>query len=85
MSIESRDDEPTSSEVINLATLFGIVLALCILAMSIGLIRSETANDLRVLTADLLVSLIGMPAVAAATAWLLAGRNPASIARQPME
>jgi putative ABC transport system permease protein len=33
------------------ATAAGILLALCILAMSIGLIRSETASDLRILTA----------------------------------
>ena len=33
------------------ATIFGMVLALGILAMSIGLVRSETASDLRTLTA----------------------------------
>ncbi|MGH9294741.1 MAG: FtsX-like permease family protein, partial [Acidimicrobiales bacterium] len=35
----------------NWATAFGIALALAILAMSIGLIRSETAGDLRTLAA----------------------------------
>ena len=51
LSIETKNDEPTSSTVINWATFFGIALALCILAMSVGLIRSETANDLRTLAA----------------------------------
>ncbi len=51
LSVETKNNEPTSSEVINWATAFGFVLALCILAMSLGLIRSETAGDLRTLTA----------------------------------
>lgn len=51
MTVESKNDEPTSSEVINWATVFGIALALGILAMSVGLIRSETAGDLRTLAA----------------------------------
>jgi putative ABC transport system permease protein len=51
LSIESKNDEPSSSEIVNWATVFGIALALGILAMSVGLIRSETASDLRTLTA----------------------------------
>jgi putative ABC transport system permease protein len=51
LSVETKNDEPTSSEVINWATAFGFVLALCILAMSLGLISSEAASDLRTLTA----------------------------------
>jgi putative ABC transport system permease protein len=51
MSIETKSSAPPGYEVIDLATVFGIVLALAILAMSIGLIRSETASDLRTLTA----------------------------------
>ncbi|HYA68549.1 MAG TPA: hypothetical protein VED63_07435, partial [Acidimicrobiales bacterium] len=51
MTIESKNDQPTSSEVINWATVFGIALALCVLAMSVGLIRAETAGDLRTLAA----------------------------------
>jgi putative ABC transport system permease protein len=49
--IESRNDAPTSHEIVNWATVFAIALALGILAMSIGLIRSETAGELRTLTA----------------------------------
>jgi putative ABC transport system permease protein len=49
--VESRDDEPTSAELVNWATAAGIAIALCILAMSVGLIRSETASDLRTLAA----------------------------------
>jgi putative ABC transport system permease protein len=51
VSIESKNDAPTSSEIVDWATVFGIALALGVLAMSVGLIRSETASDLRTLTA----------------------------------
>jgi putative ABC transport system permease protein len=51
LSIESKNDAPTSHEIVNWATVFAIALALGILAMSIGLIRSETASELRTLTA----------------------------------
>jgi putative ABC transport system permease protein len=142
LSIETRNDEPTSSTLINWATFFGIAIALCILAMSVGLIRSETASDLRTLAAtgassytrrtltaatagalglagavlgtfagyvgvigllrssslhgglsslanvpvaNLLVILLGLPLAAAAVGWLLAGRQPPTLARQPIE
>jgi putative ABC transport system permease protein len=51
MSVETRNSIPTSATIVNWATVFGIVLALAILAMSIGLIRSEAASDLRTLAA----------------------------------
>ena len=51
MTIETKNSIPTSAEIINWATVFGILLALGILAMSVGLIRSETASDLRTLAA----------------------------------
>ena len=51
LSIESKNDAPSSAEIVNGATLFAIALALGILAMSVGLIRSETASELRTLTA----------------------------------
>jgi putative ABC transport system permease protein len=142
LSIETRNDQPTSAEVIGWATVFGIVLALCILAMSVGLIRSETAGDLRTLAAtgassytrrtitaatagalgllgailgtftgyigvigwlrsnslngglaslgnvpvaNLLAIVLGLPVLAAAAGWLLAGRQPAAMSRQPIE
>jgi putative ABC transport system permease protein len=142
LAIETRNEEPTSSTVINWATFFGIAMALCILAMSVGLIRSETAQDLRTLAAtgassytrrtltaatagalgflggvlgtfaayigvigwlrgnsfkggiaalgnvpvaNLLVILLGLPLLATAAGWLLAGRQPSGIARQPIE
>lgn len=34
---------------------------------------------------DFLLILVGLPAVAAIGGWLLAGRNPSGIARQPLE
>jgi putative ABC transport system permease protein len=52
MSVETRSSVPTSATIIDWATAFGIALALAILAMSVGLIRSETASDLRTLTAS---------------------------------
>lgn len=141
MSIETKSSAPTSAEILNWATAFGIALALGILAMSIGLIRSETARDLRTLTAtgassltrreltaatafalalggavlgtvaayvaavgyawdnpldglsglssapirQLLFIVVGMPLIAAVVGWLLAGREPTAISRQPLE
>ena len=141
MTIETRNSIPASSEIVNWATVFGIVLALGILGMSVGLIRAETASDLRTLTAtgaggstrrtltavtagalgftgavlgtlaayvgaiayssdnrldglgelkvvpvtNLLIILIGMPLVAAVVGWLVAGREPSTISRQPVE
>jgi putative ABC transport system permease protein len=51
LAVEARDSIPTISEVLDVATVFGILLALGILAMSVGLLRSETASSLRTLTA----------------------------------
>jgi putative ABC transport system permease protein len=141
MTIETKSSTPSSAEILNYATAFGIALALGILAMSIGLLRSETARDLRTLTAtgassltrreltaatafalalggavlgtlaayvaaigyawdnpldglselsnvpaqQLVFILVGMPVVAAVVGWLLAGREPSTISRQPLE
>ena len=51
LTVETKNSAPTSAEITDWATVFGIVLALGVLAMSVGLIRSETAGDLRTLTA----------------------------------
>ncbi|HEY7430983.1 MAG TPA: FtsX-like permease family protein [Streptosporangiaceae bacterium] len=51
LNVETRSSVPTSAEIIDWATVFGILLALGILAMSVGLIRAEAASDLRTLTA----------------------------------
>ncbi len=141
MTIETRNEVPGLSEIIDDATIFGIVLALGILAMAVGLVRSETASDLRTLAAtgasgrtrrtitaatagglgllgavlgtatayvaaigfsrtnqldglsslasipvaNLLIILVGMPALAAIVGWLLGGREPLGMARQPLE
>jgi putative ABC transport system permease protein len=114
------------------------VIALSVLAMCVGLIRSETAPDMRTLTAsgasattrrtitaattaalgllgailgvvgaviaclawahsnlsavfgdvpldDVLILLIGLPLIAAVGGWLLAGREPEVISRQPLD
>jgi putative ABC transport system permease protein len=142
MNVETRSSVPTSAEIINWATVFGAGLALAILAMSVGLIRSETASDLSTLaatgasgttrrnltattagalafagavlgtvggyvatigwfrsnsfngglaalksvpTVNLLIILVGMPLVAAAGGWLLAGREPSGMGHRPIE
>jgi putative ABC transport system permease protein len=141
MSVETRNSVPSLAQIIDAATLFGIVLALGILGMSVGLVRSEAARDLRTLTAagasgttrrtitaatagalaftgavvgiiggylaaigffrsnsldglssltsipvtNLLVILVGMPLAAMVLGWLLGGRDPAGISRQPLE
>jgi putative ABC transport system permease protein len=51
LKLESKSSIPTSSTIIDWATVVGILLALGVLAMTIGLIRSETAGDLRILAA----------------------------------
>jgi hypothetical protein len=44
---------------------------------------SDMFND--VLLTDVLILLIGLPLAAAAGGWLLAGREPKVIARQPLD
>jgi putative ABC transport system permease protein len=141
MSVETRNSIPSLAQIIDAATLFGIVLAIGILGLSVGLVRSEAARDLRTLSAtgagssmrrtitattagalaltgavvgivggylaaigffrsnsldglssltsipvtNLLVILVGMPLAATVLGWLLAGRDPGGIARQPLE
>jgi putative ABC transport system permease protein len=51
LSIESKSSIPTSATITDWATIVGIVLALGILAMTIGLIRSETVGELRIIVA----------------------------------
>ena len=137
VTFETKSDNPDAGEFADGATALGIVIAFGVLAASVGLIRSETARDLRTLTAtgasgatrrmitaataaalgllgailgmagaviaglawahgslsamfgdlplgDVLILLVGLPLVAAA-GWLLAGREPPLIARQPIE
>ncbi len=138
VTVETKTDAPSLGEFADGATALGIVIALGVLAASVGLIRSETARDLRTLTAagasagtrrmitaataaalgllgailgvagavtavltwahgslsamfgdvplsDVLILLVGLPLVAAVGGWLLAGREPPLIARQPIE
>jgi putative ABC transport system permease protein len=51
LTIETRDDQKGLARLRSGATAVGVILALGVLAMTIGLIRSETAGDLRTLTA----------------------------------
>jgi putative ABC transport system permease protein len=51
LTIETKDSAPSLDQVRNDATAAGVLVALGVLAMTIGLIRSETAGDLRTLTA----------------------------------
>ena len=138
VTAETKSGAPGLGEFAGGATALGIVIAFGVLAASVGLIRSETARDLRTLTAtgasprtrrmitaataaalgllgailgmagalaaglawahnslsamfgglplsDVLVLLAGLPLAAAAGGWLLAGREPEVIARQPLD
>ncbi|MEN3303991.1 MAG: putative transport system permease protein [Micromonosporaceae bacterium] len=51
MTIETKNQDPSLAQLRNYATAAGILLALAVLAMTVGLIRSETAGDLQTLTA----------------------------------
>jgi putative ABC transport system permease protein len=51
LTIEVRRESRSLATAIAIATAAGALLALAILAMTVGLIRSETAGDLRILTA----------------------------------
>jgi putative ABC transport system permease protein len=138
LTIETKSQAPSLAQLRTWATAAGVLLALAVLAMTVGLVRSETARDLvtlnavgaarrtrRALTgitagalgllgaalgtvvaylltialfrsqlsekvshvpvAELAAVLIGLPLIAAALAWLFAGREPATLARAPVE
>ncbi len=137
LTIETRRESTSFTTLIAVAIAAGALLALAILAMTIGLIRSEAAGDLRTLTATgatsrirrtltavtagglaflgtllgvagaylmlaatyfdkldylgripvlfLVLMVVGIPAAAAAAGWLLAGREPPTIARPAIE
>jgi putative ABC transport system permease protein len=138
VSVETRSGELGLGQISDGATVLGLVIALGVLVLSVGLVRSETSGDLRTLAAtgassqirrtitgatagaigllgavlgaagatmagvawarstlsmifgdfplpDLVALLVGLPLVAAAGGWLLAGRQPQVIARQPLE
>jgi len=50
-TIETRSGEVSLSQILSGATAVGILIALGVLVMTVGLIRSETASDLRTLAA----------------------------------
>jgi putative ABC transport system permease protein len=135
--VETRTHQKSLAPLRNWSTAAGMLLALGVLGMTVGLIRSETANDLRTLTAtgatsttrrslsgattgalallgallgtagayaglfawnrgdlsqlgrvpvaDLLLIVIGLPLIAIAAGWLLAGREPPAISRRPID
>jgi len=137
ITTEARDHQRSLAQLRTGATAVGTLLALGVLAMTVGLIRSETAGDLRTLTATgaasrtrrtltaatagalallgailgtlgayaaliawyfdepgtlsrvpiayLVVIIVGLPLAATVAGWLLAGREPPSLARQPLE
>ena len=137
ITVEARSDQANLVALRTGATAVGILVAFGILAMTVGLVRSEADGDLRTLTATgatsgirrtltaatagslallgavlgatgaylgfaagyashlatllpvpllhLIVIVIGLPLVATAAGWLLAGREPATLARQPIE
>jgi putative ABC transport system permease protein len=137
-TLETKSGELGLTQITSGATTAGILVALGVLAMSVGLIRSETSGDLRTLAAtgasartrrtitaatagglaltgavlgsavafvavvawargslgatfahvpwtDVWVILVGLPVTASLGGWLLAGRQPPVISRQPLE
>jgi putative ABC transport system permease protein len=71
LTIELQRETTSFATVNSIATAAGALLALAILAMTVGLIRSESAEDLRILTATGATSWIGRT-LTAATAGALA-------------
>jgi putative ABC transport system permease protein len=51
LTIEVEEEGSSNARIMAIATAAGAILALAILAMTVGLIRSESAGDLRTLTA----------------------------------
>jgi putative ABC transport system permease protein len=51
LAIEVEQEGTSNAKIMAIATAAGAFLALAILAMTVGLIRSESAGDLRTLTA----------------------------------
>jgi putative ABC transport system permease protein len=132
--IETRDDN-SDLHMIRLATgLIGMLLALGVLAATLGLVRGESANDMRMLTAagarpstrrgiaavtagslaaagavlgiasayigltaarvdhltpipwsDLAIIAFATPLMATLAAWVFTGKEPAQIARRPLD
>jgi putative ABC transport system permease protein len=137
LSIETRHREDGLHTLRKGATVAGVLLALAILAMTIGLIRSEAGRELRTLIAtgaptatrraitastagalalvgivlgvvaayaalvagyahdltelgnvpilELALTIVGLPLIAAAAGWLLAAREPSSLARRALD
>ncbi|HEY6279334.1 MAG TPA: FtsX-like permease family protein [Streptosporangiaceae bacterium] len=50
-SVETKSGQASLAEILDDATAVGVLIALGVLAMTVGLIRSETASDLRTLAA----------------------------------
>lgn len=137
ITVEARDDQADLASLRTGATVMGTLVALGILALTVGLIRSEAQADLRTLTASgatsrirralaaatagalgllgailgtvvaylgfaaayldnlapllpvplvhLIAIVIGVPAIAAASGWLLAGAEPTTLARRQFD
>ena len=51
LTIQTKNDNPSLSQLDTWATVTGLVLALGVLAATVGLVRGESAPDLRILTA----------------------------------
>jgi putative ABC transport system permease protein len=70
LALETRSQAPTSAEVLDWATAAGILLALGILAMTVGLIRAESARDLDTLVATGASGATRRTITAATAGWL---------------
>ena len=79
----------TATTAAALAFTGAVVGVVCGYLAAIGYFRSNSLDGLSSLNsipvANLLLILVGVPLIAMGLGWLLAGRDPASIARQPLE
>jgi hypothetical protein len=56
------------------------------IAADLAYFRSQLSERLtNVPAADLIVILVGLPVIAAASAWLLSGRQPPALSRRPLD
>jgi putative ABC transport system permease protein len=70
LTLETQRETTSHAELSAIATAAGALLALAILAMTVGLIRSETAGDLRTLTAAGATSMVRRTLTAATSGGL---------------
>lgn len=86
ITVEVRADQANLRAIRSAASAVGVAIALGILAMTVGLLRSEAAGDLHTLTATGAPRLIRRSLTAStAGSWIVAGGEPDSLGRRVFE